>query len=184
MLETSGWMLLLAGLAAIPLPGLGLLITFAGLVLLSRQYASAQRRVDRVRVRALQRAAQRVASWPRVAGSFAAAALLLPARVAWIVSPPVPRWWPLSETGWLPGGVVVGASQLASALVALVLLGYSYQRFRGAPEALTQVSGAIGGAVQPMPTGSSMLNAPAVCPDCLKGGPHDLPCRCLCASAA
>ena len=54
LLETSGWMLLLAGLAAIPLPGLGLLITFAGLVLLSRQYASAQRRVDRVRVRALQ----------------------------------------------------------------------------------------------------------------------------------
>ena len=124
LLETSGWMLLLAGLAAIPLPGLGLLITFAGLVLLSRQYASAQRRVDRVRVRALQGAAQRVASWPRVAGSFAAAALLLPAGVGWIVSPPVPRWWPLSETGWLPGGVVVGASQLASALIALVLLGY------------------------------------------------------------
>ena len=54
LLETSGWMLLLAGLAAIPLPGPGLLITFAGLVLLSRQYAWAQRRVDRVRVRALR----------------------------------------------------------------------------------------------------------------------------------
>jgi len=162
-------MLLLAGLAAIPLPGLGLLITFAGLVLLSRQYAWAQRRVDRVRVRALQGAAQTVASWSRVAGSFAAAALLLPAGVGWIVSPPVPRWWPLSETGWLPGGVVVGASQLASALIALVPLGYSYQRFRGAAEALAQVSGAIGGRGPANAYGQFHVERPAVCLDCLKG---------------
>lgn len=187
-LETSGWVLLLVGLAAIPLPGPGLLITFAGLLLLSRQYAWAQRRVDTVRVRALQGAAHSVASGPRIAGSFAAAALLLPTGVTWIVSPPAPGWWPLSGTWWLPGGAVVGASQLASALVALALLGYSYRRFRGAPEALPPISGAImaaiGAAVRPMPTGRSVLPAPALRPDCVKGERHELHCLCLCVSAA
>jgi hypothetical protein len=81
LLETSGWVLLIAGLAAIPLPGPGLLITCAGLLLLSRQYAWAQRRVDTVRVRALRGAAHSVASWPRIAGSFTAAASLVPMGV-------------------------------------------------------------------------------------------------------
>ena len=152
LLETFGWVLLLVGLAAIPLPGPGLLMTFAGLVLLSRQYAWAQRRVDIVRLRALQGAARSVASGPRLAGSIAAAALLLAAGVAWIVSPPAPGWWPLAQTWWLPGGAVVGASQLAPAVIALALLSYSYRHFRGNPETST----AIASAGQPTPAGSPM----------------------------
>lgn len=160
LLETPGWVLLFVGLAAIPLPGPGLLMTFAGLMLLSRQYAWAHRRVDTVRVRALQGAAHSVASWPRIAGSFTVAASLLPAGVAWIVSPPAPGWWPLSEAWWLPGGAVVGASQLASAVIALALLGYSYRRFRGtsaSPNTSTgAIRGVIAGAGPPTPTGSSV----------------------------
>ena len=186
-LETTGWVLLLVGLAAIPLPGPGLLITFAGLLLLSRQYAWAQRRVDVVRVRAVQGAAQSVASWPRIAVSFMTAALLVPVGAAWIVSPPAPGGWPLPETWWLPGGAVVGASQIASALIALVLLGYSYRRFRGAPEALPPIAGAIGGVLgaadRPMSTGRSVLPA-ALRADCVNGERHELHCLCLCASVA
>ena len=187
LLEASGWVLLVAGLAAIPLPGPGLLITFTGLLLLSRRYAWAQRRVDTVRVRALRGAAHSVASWPRLAGSFASAALLLPVGVVWIVSPPAPGGWPLSATWWLPGGAVVGAPQLVSALVALALLGYSYQRFRGIPEPWGPrsgaVTGAIGGAVHPMPTGRPLAPAPPLRPDCVKGERHELHCRSRCASA-
>jgi hypothetical protein len=66
--------------------------------------------------------------------------LVLSAGIIWIASPPAPLWWPLTETWWLPGGVVVGVTQLASTAVALALLGYSYRRFRGAPGTLTAVA--------------------------------------------
>lgn len=186
LLETSGWVLLLAGLAAIPLPGPGLLITLAGLMLLSRQYTWAQRRVDTVRVRALQGAAYSVASRPRIAGSFAAAASLLPAGVAWIISPPAPAWWPLAQNWWLPGGAVAGASQLASAVIALCLLSYSYRHFREAPEVLPPKEPLMAPSKA---LGSQRLRAApclhtVVRPDCMNGESHELPCRCLCAPGA
>lgn len=128
-LEAAGWLMLLAGLAAIPLPGPGLLITFAGLLLLSRQYAWAERRVEWVRLRALEGAAQSVATWPRLTASMVGAVLILAAGMVWIASPPAPTWWPLAKAWWLPGSAVVGVTQLASAVLALALLGYSYGRF-------------------------------------------------------
>jgi hypothetical protein len=186
VLETSGWVLLVAGLAAIPLPGPGLMITFAGLLLLSRRHAWAQRRVDTVRLRALRGAAHSVASWPRTAVSFTTAALLLPVGITWSVSPPAPGWWPLPATWWLPGGTVVGVSQVVSSLVALALLGYSYRRFHGTPEAPPCSSGAtlgaVGSAAGPAPAGRPVL--PPLRPDCVKGERRELLCRCLCASAA
>lgn len=186
LLETSGWVLLFAGLAAIPLPGPGLLITFAGLLLLSRQYTWAQRRVDTVRVRALQGAALSVASWPRITGSFVAAALLLPVGVAWIISPPAPVWWPLAQSWWLPGGAVAGASQLASAVIALCLQGYSYRHFREAPEALLHLAppGSLSKALGSQPLRAAPCLPTVVRPDCVNGESHELLCRCLCVSAA
>lgn len=184
LLETLGWALLFVGLAAIPLPGPGLLITFAGLVLLSRQYAWAQRRVDTVRMRALQGAAQGVASWPRVAGSIAAAAVVLAAGVTWIVSPAAPRWWPLAQTWWLPGGAVVGASQLASAVLALALLGYSYRHVRANTGTPTPIVSGIVNTGQPTPAGSPVSHPAAVRRDHVKGERRELPCRCPCSSAA
>ncbi len=147
--ETAGWLMLLGGLAAIPLPGPGLLITFAGLLLLSRQYAWAERRVDWVRSRALEGAADSVATWPRPTMSIGGAVLILMVGIMWIASPPAPVWWPLEEAWWLPGGVVVGMTQLASAVIGLALLGYSYWWFRGAPEALTAVADDFGRVGQP-----------------------------------
>ncbi|WP_325605839.1 PGPGW domain-containing protein [Nocardioides sp.] len=139
MRESAGWLLLLGGLAAIPLPGPGLLITLAGLLLLSRDHDWAERRVDMVRERALQAAAHGVATRGRLLGSSTSALLVLPVGVVWIVSPAAPGWWPLAEAWWLPGGAFVGVSQLASAAVALTLLGYSYRRFRGAPTVVTPI---------------------------------------------
>jgi hypothetical protein len=135
VLETAGWLLLLAGLAAIFLPGPGLLMMFAGLALLARQYEWAGRRVEPVRLRALKGAAESVLTWPRLTVSVLGALLLIPAGIAWILSPPAPSWWPLSDSWWLPGGLATGVTQLASAAIALTLIVYSYRRFHGKPEA-------------------------------------------------
>ena len=48
-LEVLGWTLLVLGIAAVFLPGPGLLGIFAGLALLSQQYDWAERRVEPVR---------------------------------------------------------------------------------------------------------------------------------------
>lgn len=182
--ETAGWLMLLGGLALIPLPGPGLLITFAGLLLLSRQYAWAERRVDWVRLRALEGAAESVATWPRLTMSLGGAVLMLPVGIMWIASPPAPMWWPLEEAWWLPGGVVVGMTQLASAVIALALLGYSYRRFRGAPEALTAVADDLGHADQPARAATSAACAPVVHQPEYMGERHELLCECPCTTAA
>ena len=46
LLEVVGWLLVLAGIAALILPGPGLLLLAAGLFVLSQQYEWAERRVD------------------------------------------------------------------------------------------------------------------------------------------
>src|SRR5690606_27906994 len=57
LLETLGWVLIVAGLAALVLPGPGLLLLFAGLAVLSQQYDWAERRMHPVREAALRGAA-------------------------------------------------------------------------------------------------------------------------------
>jgi hypothetical protein len=127
--ETAGWALLLVGIAAIPLPGPGLLGVFAGLALLSRQYDWADRRVEPVRLKALRGAADGVETWPRIVLSCLAALALAGFGVLWILGPEVPGWWPLPELLWLPGGMWTGITQVASAIFALGLIVYSYRRF-------------------------------------------------------
>lgn len=186
LFETTGWLVLIGGLAAIPLPGPGLLITFTGLLLLSRQYDWAERRVEMVRVRALQAAAQSVATWPRLAVSTLGAVLILPMGLVWIVAPPAPLWWPVTETWWLPGGVVVGVTQLASAVTALALLGYSYERFHGTPsEALTAVASDMSDDGQPARTPSSVADAAVVRrTENMMGERGEMLCGCICTLAA
>ena len=134
VLETLGWVLLLLGVAAIFLPGPGLLGIFAGLALLSQQYDWAERRVEPVRLRALLGAAEGVETWPRIIASCLGAVALAAFGVLWIMKPPAPGWWPLSDTWWLPGGVWTGVTQVASAFIAVGLIVYSYRRFHGDPE--------------------------------------------------
>jgi hypothetical protein len=139
VLETVGWILLLAGLAAIFLPGPGLLMIFAGLAVLSRQYAWADRRVEPVRLRAMKAAAEGVQTRTRIFLSVSGAVLLGAASVLWILQPPAPSWWPVSEAFWLPGGLATAITQIVSAVIALALIVYSYRRFYGDPDALSEL---------------------------------------------
>lgn len=133
-LEVAGWGLLVLGIAAIPLPGPGLLGVFAGLYLLSQQYEWADKRVEPVKMKALLGAAQGVESWPKILLSVLAALVLAACGVLWILGPDQPSWWPLPELLWLPGGIWTGITQVASAIFALGFIVYSYHRYHGNDE--------------------------------------------------
>ena len=149
VLETLGWILLLGGIAAIFLPGPGLLGIFAGLALLSQQYDWAERRVEPVRLRAMLGAAEGVETWARIVLSILGVLVLAGCGVLWILHPPAPSWWPLPESWWLPGGIWTGITQDASAVIALALIVYSYRRFHGHPEAVVEPEPAIEEADDP-----------------------------------
>lgn len=125
-----GWTLLVIGVAALVLPGPGLLLIAAGLTVLSQQYLWARRRLRPVRERALQ--AARISVRSRASILLAVVIALVPIWLAivWALQPPVPSWWPLAERWWLPGGVGTASSLLGSGALALGLLTYSYARFR------------------------------------------------------
>ncbi len=145
VLEGLGWLLLVLGIAAIFLPGPGLLGIFAGLALLSQQYDWAERRVEPVRLRALRGAAEGVETWPRIIASCLGALVLVACGVLWILKPPAPGWWPIGDGWWLPGGMWTGVTQVASAFIALALIVYSYRRFHGNPEAVEELDRDIKG---------------------------------------
>lgn len=134
-LEVLGWIMVLLGLAAIFLPGPGLLLLFGGLALLSQRYEWARRRVEPVKDAALRTAAQGVQTWPRVALSLLGVVWLAGLGVVWGLGPPAPDWWPLRESWWLLGGWGTGATLIFSAAIALATIVYSFRRFRGRPMA-------------------------------------------------
>lgn len=146
LLEVLGWLLVLAGIAALVLPGPGLLMIFAGLVLLSQQYEWAARRLEPVRLRALRGAADSVETWPRILFSTLVALVIGGFGVLWTIQPPAPSWWPLKRAYWLLGGAWTGVTLILSALIALALLVYSYRRFHGHPEAVRALDTEIEGA--------------------------------------
>jgi len=124
-----GWSLLLVGMAALLLPGPGLLLMVAGLVVLSQEYAWAQKRVEPLKRKAFDVAATGVQSWPRILGSGVSALGLVAAGVVWGLEPTIPRLWILGPE--LPfSGWAAGSSLILSGVVALALLVYSVRRFR------------------------------------------------------
>lgn len=143
LLEVLGWVLLVAGIAALILPGPGLLLMFAGLAVLSQQYEWAERWVEPVRLRALKGAAQSVETWPRIIASTLFSFVLIGCGVLWIVGPDAPSWWWFDEGWWLPGGLWTGITQIISGLLALALIGYSYRRFHGKPHAVAALEDEI-----------------------------------------
>ncbi len=143
LLEILGWLLLLAGIAALVLPGPGLLLMAAGLAVLSQQYTWAERLLDPVLLRALRAAAEGVETWPRVIMSTIGALCLGGFAVVWFVDPDTPDWWPIAEHWWLPGGVWTGITLLLSCVIALALIVYSFRRFHGKPEARAALDGEI-----------------------------------------
>ena len=65
-LESLGWVLVVAGIAALVLPGPGLLMIFAGMAILSQQYEWAEKRLEPVKEKALTAAEESVETWPRI----------------------------------------------------------------------------------------------------------------------
>ena len=127
---TVGWVLLALGLAALVLPGPGLLMIAAGMAILSQQYLWARRRLAPIRARAMQAAAASVRSWPAITVSVLIALTGVALGIVWAVRPAVPGWWPLAEEWWLPGGWGFGSSMIGSGCLALSLIGFSFWRFR------------------------------------------------------
>lgn len=130
----GGWVLTIGGIAALALPGPGLLMLFFGLALLSQEYEWARRRVLPVKRAAYRTAAEGVQTWPRILLSVLGVAVLAGFGALWIVHPPAPDWWPLRDAWWLLGGWVAGGTMIFSGLVALAMLVYSFRNFRGVPD--------------------------------------------------
>ena len=87
---TVGWVLLALGLAALVLPGPGLLMIAAGLAILSQQYLWARRRLAPVRARAMQAAAASVRSWLIITISVLVAVGGVALGVLWGIRPDPP----------------------------------------------------------------------------------------------
>lgn len=131
VLETLGWLFLVGGIAALVLPGPGLLLIFAGMALLSQQYTWAEKRVDYVKHKAMLTAAEGVETIPRVIMSGLGALGLIGFGVIWTLQPEVPGWWPMSHKFWLPGGLTAGITLIVSGIIAFAMIVYSYRHFRG-----------------------------------------------------
>ena len=126
----GGWLLLVIGVAALVLPGPGLLLVAAGLAVLSHEYPWAMRRLRPVRDKAFSVAAAGVQSVPAIVLSALVALTLVGVGILWGIRPESPSWWPLSPRWWLPGGWGTGTSLIGSGAIAAGLLVYSYRRFR------------------------------------------------------
>ncbi len=116
----GGGLLLLIGIALLVLPGPGLLLVLAGLLVLSSQFPSVDKYIDPVQRRAMLAAEQSVSSPLRLAGSVLAGLVLIGAGVTWgLLGSLVPL-----------GGWPTGFGLILSGLILLGLLGYSYRRVR------------------------------------------------------
>jgi uncharacterized protein (TIGR02611 family) len=131
VLETAGWLLVALGIAALVLPGPGLLMLFGGLAILARQYTWAERRLRPVELRAKKAAAESVQSWPRIVVSTCGALALVALGSLWVVRPPVPDWWPLHDEWWLAGGWPTGVTLAVSGVLAILLVVHSFRTYRG-----------------------------------------------------
>ena len=129
-IEVAGWLLVVVGLAALVLPGPGLLALGAGLAVLSLRYHWAKRLLRPVLVRAFAAARKGVQNWRQITAGVAGSLCIIAAGVIWGNWRSVPGWWPLDHAWWLPGGGGTGGTLLGSGVIALVLIGASYPHFR------------------------------------------------------
>jgi putative transmembrane protein PGPGW len=117
-----GSVVLLIGVALLVLPGPGLLLVLAGLLILANEFPTLERYVDPVQERAMKAAEDSVASPLRITGSVLAGLGLITAGVLWGL-----RVFP-----WLPWpGWSTGSSLILSGIVLLALLVWSYRRVQG-----------------------------------------------------
>ncbi|AXB48017.1 PGPGW domain-containing protein [Amycolatopsis albispora] len=119
LLTVAGVLILAIGIVLLVLPGPGLLLVLAGLLILASEFPKLERYVDPVRDRAMKAAEDSVSSPLRITGSVLAGLALIAAGVVWGLVPGLPL------AGWS-----TGTSLILSGIVLLVLLGYSYRRVR------------------------------------------------------
>lgn len=131
-IELLGWGLIVIGLAALVLPGPGLLTVTVGLIVLSWRYAWARRVVVPVKARAMMLATQGVQTWPRIILSSLGALVIIALGIVWGIRPSPPAWWRFDDWWWLPGGWNTAVTLMASGVLALGLIVYSFHRFRRA----------------------------------------------------
>jgi Putative transmembrane protein (PGPGW) len=138
-LEILGWLLMAAGVAALVLPGPGLLLLAVGLWVLAKNYQWADRLLDPVKRAAYRGASEGVKSWPRIIMSTVLALALIGLGIVWGIRPAAPGWWPLDAKWWLFGGWGTGVFLIVSGLLALGLLGWSMKNFRYGDMTLEEV---------------------------------------------
>jgi hypothetical protein len=114
----GGGLLLAVGVALLVLPGPGLLLVLAGLLVLSSQFPSVDKYVDPVQDRAMKAAEDSVSSPLRITASVLFGLGLIGVGVTWgLLGPRVPL-----------GGWPTGSSLILSGLILLGLLVFSYRR--------------------------------------------------------
>ncbi|MDQ4008691.1 MAG: PGPGW domain-containing protein [Actinomycetota bacterium] len=128
-LTVLGWVLVLAGIVLIAIPGPGLLLLLAGLVVLANEYTWADRFVEPVRRQAHYAAEESVRSWWRIVATLLGGLWLVGIGVLWWVNPQIPRFWVLGPR--LPlGGWPTGSGLILSGLIVWGLMIYSIRNFR------------------------------------------------------
>jgi hypothetical protein len=115
----AGGTVLVAGVALLVLPGPGLLLVLAGLLILSREFPAVNRYVEPVRERAIQAAEESVTSWWRLTGSVLTGLALIGAGVAWGLVEELPL------SGWS-----TGSGLILSGFILFGLLYWSWRRVR------------------------------------------------------
>ena len=115
-----GGVLLISGVALLVLPGPGLLLVLAGLLVLATAFPAAQRFVRPVRERARKAAEASVSTRLRLAFSVRTGVALIATGVVWWLVPTLPL-----------GGWPTGSSLILSGIILLALLVVSYRRVNG-----------------------------------------------------
>jgi hypothetical protein len=115
-----GVALVVVGVLLLVLPGPGLLLVLAGLIVLANEYPWAQRHVAPVRRQAIAAARFSVASRLRIAWTAMVGLALVVAGIVWMAVPSLPF-----------GGVGTGSSLVLSGVILLGLLAYSARRWGG-----------------------------------------------------
>jgi hypothetical protein len=115
-----GGVLLIAGVALLVLPGPGLLLVLAGLLVLANAFPTAQRFVRPVQERARKAAEESVSTRMRLAFSTLTGMALIATGAVWWLVPTLPL-----------GGWPTGSSLILSGIILLALLVITYRRVKG-----------------------------------------------------
>lgn len=124
-----GAVLVLAGIAALLLPGPGLLLILLGLIVWAWEFEWAAARVERMREKALTAAKTGVETVPRIVASTLSALAVIGIGVVWGLDPEVDKIWIIGP-GLPFGGWGTGVVMILGGVVALGLLVWSVVRFR------------------------------------------------------